>query len=171
MYRLDVALRWLVLLQVCHLAPHLRARNAMMDVYYQKQTHIRAFGNTGLRMLAFRPDVEPTGHLLGFHLDNETLTRAKKHLAADLIQEFRANYPQGVTFKKLCEDRINDTVANISLLGDAVVLLAKQGELNIIGPSGGDKRSDSIGDNDHIQMNPAPFLRLFEQPRGGKLAG
>lgn len=61
-------------------------------VYYKKQTHIRAFGNTGLRMLAFQPDVEPTGHLTGFNLDNETLLRAKKHLAADLIKEFFDNF-------------------------------------------------------------------------------
>jgi three-Cys-motif partner protein len=156
---------WLV-----HLAPKLRARNAMMDVYYRNQTHIRAFGNTGLRMLAFRPDVEPTGHLLGFHLDNETMNRAKKHLAQDLLKEFRELYPNGTTFEQLCRDRINDTVANIALLGDALVLLAEQGELNIHGPSGGNKRSQGVEPNDRITMNPAPYLGLPGTPRKGRLS-
>jgi three-Cys-motif partner protein len=146
---------WLV-----HLAPHLRARNAMMDVYYRNQTHIRAFGNTGLRMLAFRPDVEPTGHLIGFHLDNETLIRARKHLATDLAKDFRSLYPNGTTFRALCQERINDTVANVNLLGDAAVLLAQSGELNIHGPNGGNKRTDAIELDDRISLNPAPFLAL-----------
>jgi three-Cys-motif partner protein len=156
---------WLV-----HLAPHLRARNAMMDVYYRKQTHIRAFGNTGLRMLAFRPDVEPTGHLTGFQLDNQTLARAKKHLAEDLNAEFRQTYATGVTFRKLCEDRIDDTVANISLLGDAVVLLAQNGELNVYGPNGGDKRTNTIEIDDIIQVNRAPFLPFSRETLGLRLA-
>lgn len=157
---------WLV-----HLAPRLRARNAMMDVYYKKQTHIRAFGNTGLRMLSFLPDVEPTGHLTGFHFDNETLLRAKKHLAADLLKEFRQLYPDGVIFKQLCEDRINDTIANVSLLGESVIMLAQHGELNVYGPSGGNKRASAIEDGDRIQMNPAPFLALpGEPPRKNKLS-
>lgn len=156
---------WLV-----HLAPHLRARNAMMDVYYKKQTHIRAFGNTGLRMLAFRPDVEPTGHLTGFHLDNNTVLRAKKHLAEDLIKIFKKIYPNGVTFKDLCEDKIDDTVANISLLGESVVFLAQQGELNVYGAHGGKKRTDIIEANDRIMINTAPFLALSTAPRNKRLA-
>ena len=156
---------WLV-----HLAPRLRARNAMMDVYYKKQSHIRAFGNTGLRMLAFLPDVEPTGHLTGFHFDNETLLRAKKHLAADLLKEFRQLYPHGVTFKQFCVDRINDTIANESLLGESVVMLAQQGEINIYGPNGGQKRVDTIEEGDRMEMNPAPFLPLPGHPRKNKLS-
>jgi three-Cys-motif partner protein len=156
---------WLV-----HLAPRLRARNAMMDVYYKKQTHIRAFGNTGLRMLAFLPDVEPTGHLTGFHFDNETLLRAKKHLAIDLLKEFRQLYPNGVKFKQLCEDKINDTIANVSLLGESVVMLAQQGELNVYGPSGGGKKVSVIEDGDRIQMNLAPFLPFPGNPRKDKLS-
>ena len=156
---------WLV-----HLAPHLRARNAMMDVYYRKQTHIRAFGNTGLRMLSFRPDVEPTGHLTGFHFDNDTIERARKHLASDLLTEFRTLYPRGVTFRKLCEDKVSDTIANVTLLGEAVVLLAKQGELNIYGPKSGGKRIDDISENDQIKMNSEPFLGLLPEPRNKKLA-
>ena len=156
---------WLV-----HLAPRLRARNAMMDVYYKKQTHIRAFGNTGLRMLAFLPDVEPTGHLTGFHFDNETLLRAKKHLAVDLLKEFRQLYPNGVKFQQLCEDRINDTIANVSLLGESVIMLAHQGELNVYGPNGGSKKVNVIEDGDHIQMNSSPFLPFSGNPRKSKLS-
>jgi len=50
-------------------------------------------------------------------------------------------------------------------------MLAQHGELNVYGPSGGDKRVSAIEDGDRIQMNPAPFLALpGEPPRKNKLS-
>jgi hypothetical protein len=49
-------------------------------------------------------------------------------------------------------------------------LLAQQGELNVNGPNGGNKRADVIEDGDRIQMNPAPFLPLPGKPRKNKLS-
>ena len=46
------------------------------------------------------------------------------------IQEFQSNYPKGTTFAQLCQDKINDTIANTSLLSDTLVDLAKSGEFN-----------------------------------------
>ncbi|QYY34816.1 three-Cys-motif partner protein TcmP [Ruficoccus sp. ZRK36] len=144
---------WLV-----HLAPHIRARNAMIDVYHRKQTHIRAFGNTGLRMLAYNPDSDPSGYLDGFDFSDDTITKARLHLGKDLIQEFVSNYSEGTTFSTLCLDRISDTIANTSLLSDALVDLAKAGEININGPNGGIKRCERVEPGDIIKLNRRPYL-------------
>lgn len=157
---------WLV-----HLAPHMRARNAMMDVYYDKQTHIRAFGNTGLNMFAYKPDHSDSGYLNGFELNSTTRGHAINHMSKEIIEEFRLAYPNGVSFEQYCSDKINDTVANVSLLGDAIVNLAKLGELDILGSGGGSKRTTNIIASDQILINPKPFLPLFNIPRNGKLSG
>jgi three-Cys-motif partner protein len=48
-----------------HLAPHIRARSAMLDVYWRSANGYRHFGHLGLNMLSYKPDAKQEGYLDG----------------------------------------------------------------------------------------------------------
>jgi len=139
---------WLV-----HMSPHLRARNAMMDVLWGQHTHCRHFGNAGLHMLAYRKEEPQDGYQTGMLFDASTKGLAKNKIAIDLAREFKRLYPQGVTFEKLCTERIDNTVANPALLADVVRELVEAEEFLISGPGGGSKRSANVEPKDFVQIN------------------
>lgn len=136
---------WLV-----HLAPHSRARSAMVDVYWDQATYSRHYGNTGLQMLAYRPDIEDTGYLTGLEFDENTRDRARKNLSRDLARAIKDHHRQGLTFTDLCQRYSNDTIANTALLREVVQLLVSNGEVRVTGAQGGAKRTGQIHDDDVI---------------------
>lgn len=143
-----------------HLAPHARARSAMADVHWRNANGSRHYGGRGLGMLAFKPDGNATDFLTGMSFSEDVRGKSKVALMQDLAKKIRADYSDGVTFWDLVHAVCNDTMANISLVGEAVSELASEQEVVITGPEGGVKRTRDVAAKDIIKASTQLVLPL-----------
>ncbi len=133
-----------------HLAPHERARSAMLDVYWKNANSHRHFGHPGLNMLAYKADADQTGYMEGMSFDDFTRTEAKKKLLEDFARVFHDSHSDGVTFEQFAKLYSNKTIANSSLMVEVINELAIAGEVEVKGPKGSEKRSQRIQARDII---------------------
>jgi hypothetical protein len=152
---------WLV-----HLAPQRRARSAMLDVYWRVANGCRHFGHTGLDMLSYKPDADPTGYLTGLEFGDGTRAEVQKRLQADFAKEIRDQHSKGIRFRGFQDVYCNRTMASDGIIRDALIQLMQSGEIDVRGQMGGSKRVDSINADDIISPGRSPVL--FAVPRPSK---
>ena len=143
-----------------HLAPHARARSAMADVHWKNANGSRHYGRRGLGMLAYKADGNPEDFLAGMSFSESIRRDSKVVLMEDLAKRIHADYPNGVAFWDLVHALCNETMANISLIGEALSDLAHEHELIITGPEGGLKRSGEVAARDVIRPSKQLLLSL-----------
>jgi len=134
-----------------HLAPHERARTAMMDVLWAKGNGSLHYGGCGLRMHEFRPDKDQSLYFEGFSLSEMNQARCVNELSTDVGALFRDQQIERIRFSELLTLVCNDTVANPSLLKRAISQLESQADLCIYGKNNGSKRGDTLSDGDIIE--------------------
>jgi hypothetical protein len=133
-----------------HLAPHERARSAMMDVHWKHANSHRHFGHPGLNMLAFKADADPTGYMEGMNFGEITLASMKTKLAEDFARTIRNSHAEGITFEKFSKSVSNNTMATRTMKGEVIQFLVSEGDVIITGPKGSNKRSEKVNDGDII---------------------
>ena len=133
-----------------HLAPHIRARSAMLDVYWRNANGHRHFGHLGLNMLSYKPDARPEGYLDGFAFDEFTKDAAKNTLKADFARVIRDSHTDGISLRKFAMQYCNQTIANESLIAETLEELSRDGQIIVLGPKGSPKRSETIGPQDIV---------------------
>jgi hypothetical protein len=152
-----------------HLAPHERARSAMLDVYWRNANAHRHFGNVGLNMLAYKADADQTGYLEGMSFNDLTRQAAKVRLSEDFARVIRDSHPDGIRFDQFAKNYSNQTIANNELMAEVIAELAANGELTVTGPTGGQKRKSLIQARDIIfpcnQLQLLPMLRKIPNSR------
>lgn len=142
-----------------HLAPHERARSAMMDVHWKHANSHRHFGHSGLDMLAFKADADATGYMEGMSFNELTLGSMKDKLLDDLAREVRNHHPQGIKFEDFLKTVSNHTMATRGMIAETIQELVMKSELVATGPKGNRKRSGKINGGDIIV--PCHAKQLF----------
>jgi three-Cys-motif partner protein len=133
-----------------HLAPHIRARSAMLDVYWRNANGHRHYGHLGLNMLSYKPTADPEGYLNGFAFDDLARKSAQSQLKLDFARVIRDSHQDGVRFRDFAEHYCNQTIANEALIASTLEELHRDGEILIRGPKGSAKRAGAVGPNDII---------------------
>jgi three-Cys-motif partner protein len=151
---------WLV-----HLAPRRRARSAMLDVYWRVANGCRHFGHTGLDMLTYKSNADPTGYLEGLAFGESTRASVLKHLISDFAIEIRDHHSTGISYREFQNTYCNRTMASEEIIREALVQLMQLGEIEVRGQKGGSKRVDAIAADDVILPGHSPVLIKVERSR------
>lgn len=133
-----------------HLAPHIRARSAMLDVYWRNANGHRHYGHLGLNMLSYKPDADPQGYLTGFAFDELAKESARIQLKVDFARVIRDSHQDGIRFRQFAAHYCNQTIANEALIASTLEELYRDGEISIRGPKGSTKRTGAIAADDII---------------------
>jgi three-Cys-motif partner protein len=150
---------WLV-----HLAPQRRARSAMLDVYWRVATGCRHFGHTGLDMLTFKPDADPSGYLDGLEFGGTTRASVLERLVQDFAREIRDRHTAGISYRAFHDAYCNRIMANEEMVREALIRLMQTADIEVRGQKGGSKRVDSIQPDDVIKPGNAPMLIPVARP-------
>ena len=139
-----------------HLSQRPRARDVMARIHWEKNNYFIHYGGAGLnmfQMLGYVPemDSEFTGQMeLGFCFDNIAKEKSVKTLAEQIPHMIYPD-PEGMTFGELFSVTCNSTPASAAIYRDALGLLLKYKEVDIIGQDGTERRSaNRIHDTDQI---------------------
>ena len=146
-----------------HLAPHMRARSAMLDVYWHNANGHRHFGHLGLNMLAYKAQADPSGYLLGFGFDAVTKQAAKTALKGDFARVIRDNHTDGIPVGEFAAKYCNHTIANETLIAEAINDLSNEQAVTVRGPKGKPKRSEKILPNDIVFPCNQEFFSFFKR--------
>jgi three-Cys-motif partner protein len=146
-----------------HLAPHIRARSAMLDVHWRNANGHRHFGHLRLNMLMYKPDSDRVGYLDGFAFDDLTKSTAKKGLKEDFARVIRDSHGDGIPFQTFAAQYCNVTIADEKLMAETIEDLARDGEVIIRGPKGKSKRSEKISPNDIVLPCNQLFLTMLNK--------
>jgi len=133
-----------------HLAPHERARSAMMDVHWKHSNAHRHYGHNGLYMLAHKADANPTGYMQGMDFASATRAEMEIKLAEDFARWIRDHHANGIAFGDFSKSLSNDTLATRKMKSDVINNLVERDEVIVKGPKGKSKRSETINDGDVI---------------------
>jgi three-Cys-motif partner protein len=150
---------WLV-----HLAPQRRARSAMLDVYWRVANGCRHFGHTGLDMLTFKPDADPSGYLTGLEFGGTTRVSVLERLVQDFAREIRDQHAAGISYRAFHDAYCNRIMANEQIVREALIRLMQTGDIDVRGQKGGSKRVDSIQPDDIITPGHSPMLIPVARP-------
>jgi three-Cys-motif partner protein len=150
---------WLV-----HLAPARRARSAMLDVYWRVANGCRHFGHTGLDMLMFKPEADPSGFLNGFEFSESTRASVLKRLIEDFAREIRDKHAKGISYREFHDSYCNRVMANEAIVREALITLMQAGEIEVHGQKGGNKLVDTINPDDVITPGQSPMLIPLVRP-------
>jgi hypothetical protein len=148
-----------------HLAPHIRARSAMLGVHWANANGHLHFGHLGLNMLSYKPEADPSGYLNGFAFDEMTKENAKKGLKEDFARVIRDSHNDGISFQAFSEQYCNSTIADEVMMAQTIEELSAEGKVIIRGPKGKAKRSESITPNDIILPCNQLFFPSISSPK------
>lgn len=141
-----------------HLAPHPKARQAMVSVLWDQANRVRHFGKSGLEILAFKPDEDDEVYLNGTTFGDFEKPHLLYRIKEELSPYVRKNFPDGVTFKDLLASVCNHTNADRKIVSSALCELKTDNELVIKGKGGGDKKGTLFDLTDHdIISSPNQF--------------
>jgi three-Cys-motif partner protein len=139
-----------------HLSQRPRARDVMTRIHWEKNNYFIHYGGAGLnmfQMLGYVPEMDSsyTGQMeLGFCFDNPAKDRSVMSLAQQIPHLIYPD-PEGMTFGELFSVTCNSTPASAAIYREALGVLLKQNEVEIIGQDGTERRSASrIHDTDQI---------------------
>ena len=102
-----------------HLAPHTKARQAMVSVLWRKSNRVRHYGKTGMEILSYKPDDDVERYENGFLFDGFEKTQLINQLCKEIPQIIEKN-EDGTSFKVFVESVCNRTNADKSSLEAAV---------------------------------------------------
>lgn len=123
-----------------HLAPHPRARQAMVGVHWQTANGTRHFGKTGLEILTYKPEINAENYLSGISFDSLEKNHLLSALARELPDVIFATYPNGTSYSNLMAELCNQTNADVSSIQEILACLYQDQQISISGPNGGPKR-------------------------------
>ncbi|HEV7927992.1 MAG TPA: three-Cys-motif partner protein TcmP [Verrucomicrobiae bacterium] len=147
-----------------HLAPHIRARSAMLDVHWRNANGHRHFGHLGLNMLTYKPDAERVGYLDGFAFDDLTRDIAKRGLKCDFARVIHDSHADGVLFQDFAAMYCNKTIADEKLIAETIEDLVKDEEVIVLGPKGKPKRSEKVSAKDIVLPCNQLFFTTLKKP-------
>lgn len=125
---------WLV-----HLSSHAWAKHVMQRLHWEMSNTFSHFGGPGYNMLGYDPNHAPAGSQ-AYIFDDQALDRTLYQMQDDLPPLVHA-YGEGVRLRRLFSDTANDAPVDAEILKQGVISLAELGALEILTPSGGEKRS------------------------------
>ena len=125
---------WLV-----HLSSHARAKHVMQRLHWEMSNTFSHFGGVGYNMLGYDPKNAPAGSQ-AYLFDDQALDRTLYRMQDDLPPIVHA-YGDGVSLWKLFSDTANQAPVDAEVLKQGVISLAQIGALEVLTPSGGEKRS------------------------------
>ena len=143
-----------------HLAPNYRAHNAMTEVTWKVGNIMRHYGGSGTRVLeiAYKGmDEGFSSSVFGKEFTELVRNDHIKGLTIDLPEFIRS--AKSLTVKKLIELTCNDTAATPDMYGKALSELSNANEIDVLGKSGGKKRSEKINLTDRVKVERQ--LRIF----------
>jgi three-Cys-motif partner protein len=146
-----------------HLAPHERARTAMMDVLWTKGNGALHYGGRGLKMHEFRPEKGSSLYFEGFSLHEMNKKICSQDLAEDIGNYLHEKCIDKIPFSELVKQVCNDTVANPEIIKSSLLLLQEASELKLTGKSNGKKRSNTILPTDVIIRYPQKTFSFFSK--------
>ena len=133
-----------------HLSSHPKAHDVMTDIHWEKGNYFRHYGGgRGLDIFGYKPNFNL--ELPGISFNDTFRQQNEKALLEDLpplIHEYREN---GILFEKLVDKNRNIKAVSNRIVKEVLLELWKDKEIEILGPQGGQKRSDtSLNKNDII---------------------
>lgn len=151
---------WLV-----HLSNHMRARDVMMGLHWEKQNHFHFEhdGRPGLKMLGYDPsrDFEAQGYSkLLFEFDDDAHTRMMSAILGELPERI-ANAPDGITVHELLSAITNESPATHEDLKTALKTLSLRDEI-IVKDKGGKLRQLGVNVDlkDRVLIRRNKYLTL-----------
>ena len=147
-----------------HLAPHIRARSAMLGVHWANANGHLHFGHLGLNMLSYKPEADQGGYLNGFAFDAMTKDSAKVGLKTDFARVIRDSHTDGISFQEFANHYCNSTIADEELMSQTMAELSAENEIIIRGPKGRPKRSESVSPKDIILPCNQLFFQKLKNP-------
>lgn len=153
-----------------HLSQHPRARDVMTRVHWQKNNFIH-YGGEGINMfqgLGYAADFDEQftkQPRLGFCFDESAAAASVRRLTEQLPALIHA-IPDGVVFKDLFSATCNSSPADSEKYKQALALLTKHKEIQIVADKGGGFRHSpsTIRDSDRIIV-PRQRTLIFPPPR------
>jgi hypothetical protein len=120
----------------------------MTSMHWEEHNYFAHYGHHGLQMLGFRPNREPPQ--VGFFFDDRAAEWTREALMGDL-PEVLHRHSDGVVIDDLYSQLANQMPASTTQLRDALLALRDQGEVDILGPKRGAKRSRGVCVNDRVR--------------------
>lgn len=149
-----------------HLSQRSRARDVMARIHWDKNNYFIHYGGAGLnmfQMLGYVPEMDSTytGQFdLDFCFDNLAKEKSIKCLADQIPRLIHPN-PKGMTFGNFFSTTCYSTPASTAIYRDALGLLLKYKEIQIIGEDGTERRSaNRIHDTDLISLPKQQFFHF-----------
>lgn len=130
-----------------HLAPHPKARQAMVAVHWRQANRIRHFGKSGTEILAYKAEEDENVYLQGVTFDRYEKTNVHKKLYQELPKILENKFTEGVSFNDMLADICNYTNADQGILSESIIKLFEEGDIKITGRNGGKKRKGAISIN------------------------
>lgn len=136
-----------------HLSPHYRAHNAMSEVIWEKGNYMRHYGGDGTRIfeLSYKGRIKDVPNLFGQTFNKQSLEGHLNGLVRD-IPDIIWNQPS-TNISKLIESTCNNTAASREMYFESISRLCDNGEVIVLGKSGGRKRSNIVTPSDIIVPN------------------
>lgn len=127
-----------------HLAPHHRARQAMVSVQWRMANRIRHFGKSGLNILAYKPDEEEELYLDGTSFGDFEREIVNEKLEQDLLELISTDHSDGIPCKELMENICNGTNADKEMIIQSLNALARKKEVSFFDTKGKERRSEKL---------------------------
>lgn len=133
-----------------HLAQSARARSAMTEIHWSKANRSKHYGYSGYDMLSFKPSLEQTPFIEGMSFDEESKKRCEATLSEDFARLLTDRHRTGIKFRDFIDQTSNKVMATSPMVNDVIWRLCQTADLEVICPSGRQKRTSNFSDEDII---------------------
>lgn len=128
-----------------HLSMHQKARDVMTEVHWEHSNTFIHYGGEGLNMFKIGYITSADERFtqqgkLGFIFDDDARKRTEEKLLQQIPQLIYAD-EQGQSFETLYATTCNDSPATARIYKDAISILAKHGDIEVVSPDGQHKKS------------------------------
>lgn len=136
-----------------HLSPHYRAHNAMSEVIWDKGNYMRHYGGDGTRIfeLSYKGKIDDVPNLFGQTFNDQSKEEHLNGLVRDLPSVIWSE--ESVCVSKLIQATCNNTAASREMYIESLSRLCNDGEVVVLGKSGGKKRSNTVTPSDIVIPN------------------
>ncbi|MCW5199434.1 three-Cys-motif partner protein TcmP [Desulfobulbus sp. F1] len=136
-----------------HLSPHYRAHNAMSEVIWEQGNCMRHYGGDGARIfdLSYKGGTLDRPNIFGKTFNGTAREQHVNGLIRDIPSMIWSN--ERILVARLIESTCNNTAASQDMYKESLLKIRNQGDVVILGKSGGRKRTDKISSSDIILPN------------------
>lgn len=136
-----------------HMSPHYRAHNAMSEVIWRKGNFMRHYGGDGARIydLSYKGGNADVPNIFGETFNQQSMEAHLSGLVRD-IPKIVWNVPQ-TKITTLIEATCNDSAASRDMYLESITRARDNGDIIVLGKSGGKKRGCDILPTDIIVPN------------------